>query len=81
VCPICASIPHGSYIFKSTQDGLLDIPIVDLKDEAGSVLGSYSAQLQQVPAKDPAQFQLIGASPIIEEETTTPATDGSTTTP
>lgn len=73
VCPVCPPIPRASYIFKSTQDGLLDIPVVDLKDEAGSVLGTYSAQLQQQPEKEPAQFQLVGASSLVEE--VAPATD------
>lgn len=75
VCPVCPPIPRASYIFKSTQDGLLDIPVVDLKDEAGSVLGTYSAQLQQQPEKEPAQFQLVGASSLVEEVALPPATD------
>lgn len=76
VCPVCPPIPRASYIFKSTQDGLLEIPVVDLKDEAGSVLGTYSAQLQQQPEKEPAQFQLVGASSLVEDVAPPPpATD------
>jgi hypothetical protein len=67
VCPICPPIPHASYTYKTTQDGLLEIPVVDLKLEDGTVQGSYSAQLQQLPNADPARFSLTGATAIVIE--------------
>ncbi len=88
VCPICPPIPHASYTYKSTQDGLLEIPIVDLKMEDGTVQGSYSAQLEQIPNADPARFSLTGATAIVIEpadSVTTPVTpsteEESATTP
>lgn len=87
VCPICPPIPHASYTYKSTQDGLLEIPIVDLKMEDGTMQGSYSAQLQQIPNADPARFSLTGATAIViepvEPVTTpvTPSTEEPATTP
>jgi hypothetical protein len=75
VCPICPPIPHASYTYKTTQDGLLEIPVVDLKLEDGTVQGFYSAQLQQLPNADPARFSLTGATAIViepEEPVTTP---------
>lgn len=83
VCPVCPPIPHASYTYKSTQDGLLEIPIVDLKLEDGTVQGSYSAQLEQIPNAEPARFSLTGATAIVieaEEPINTPETPSTDST-
>jgi hypothetical protein len=83
-CPVCPACIHASYIFKPSKDGLLNLPQVDLKDEGGQVLGTYSAQLQEVPDQQPSQFKLLNASPVVESATppaTTPATETPTSPP
>jgi hypothetical protein len=82
-CPVCPVCQHASYILKPSKDGLLSLPQVDLKDEGGQVLGTYSAQLQEVPDQQPSQFKLLNASPLVVEEkpATPPATTPATETP
>lgn len=80
-CPNSPICPHANYVLKASKDGLLNLPQVDLKDEGGQVLGTYSAQLQEVPDQQPSQFKLLNASPIVEKPATPPATTPATETP
>jgi len=67
-CPVCPAVHHARYTLN--EEGLLNIPLIDLFDAAGSKLGVYSAQLQGVPGPSPAEFKFLEATPVVEEVAT-----------
>lgn len=74
-CPVCSAIPHAKYTLN--DQGILDIPLLDLFDAGGNNLGLYTVQLQGIPGPSPSEFKLMGATP----KTSPPPASSSATVP
>lgn len=75
ICPICSPPVHANV---GLGTGLLHIPLVDLKDDVGNLLGVYSANLSVIPDSDFSRFQLDDAALVDIEPTVTTEETGTT---